>query len=60
MSEIELFLTLKLSTYVKWIIWNGTVYIPKNGFGIINLQLLMRHNHKLTQTKRLCIIRTFR
>ena len=34
MLKIELFLILKTVLTLTWIVWNRTVYLFKNGFGI--------------------------
>ena len=36
---------------LKWIVWNRTVYMHKNEFGIFQLQLMMYHKTKPNQTK---------
>ena len=36
---------------LHWIVWNRTVYMYKNGFGIDNLQWLMCHKTKPDQTE---------
>ena len=35
---------------LNWIVWNRTVYMYKNGFGIYNLQRLICHRIKPNQT----------
>ena len=37
---------------LNWIVWNKTVYMYKNGFGINNLQLLICHKTKPKQILR--------
>ena len=51
MFEIQLFWHLteckqKTILILNWIVWNRTVYVYKNGFGINNLQWLMCHQTK--------------
>ena len=41
---------------LNWIVWNRTVYIYKNRFGINNLQWLMCHKTKPNQTNQILII----
>ena len=41
---------LKSALMLNWIVWNRTVYMYKNGFGINNLQGLMCHKTKSKQT----------
>ena len=47
--EIELFFYIEIVLMLNWIVWNRTVYIDKNGFGINNLQWLMCHQTKPNQ-----------
>ena len=45
MDKIEVYFVLLLN----WIVWNRTVYMSKNGFGINDLQWLMCHKAKPNQ-----------
>ena len=53
-----MFLTIKLSTYLNWIVWNKTVYLyKKKDLALINLLKLIYHKSQPTnQTNKQAII----